>query len=85
MSFAFVDDAETFYTATYPVVTSGKDSRLSLHLLQTVLVICSIRYISLQSMTNQNINILQSIGMMLRHRDDEWKERDNCKHFRGTI
>ena len=26
--FAFVDDAETFYTATYPVVTSGKDSKV---------------------------------------------------------
>ena len=26
--FAFVDDAETFYTATYPVITSGKDSKV---------------------------------------------------------
>ena len=26
--FAFVEDAETFYTATYPVVTSGKDSKV---------------------------------------------------------
>ena len=26
--FAFVDDAEEFYTATYPVVTSGKDSKV---------------------------------------------------------
>ena len=26
--FAFVDDADTFYTATYPVVTSGKDSKV---------------------------------------------------------
>ena len=26
--FAFVDDAETFYTATYPVVSSGKTSRV---------------------------------------------------------
>ena len=26
--FAFVEDAETFYTATYPVITSGKDSKV---------------------------------------------------------
>ena len=26
--FAFVEDAETFYTATYPVVTSGKNSKV---------------------------------------------------------
>ena len=26
--FAFVEDAETFYTATYPVVTSGKESKV---------------------------------------------------------
>lgn len=26
--FAFVEDAETFYTATYPVVTSGKDTKV---------------------------------------------------------
>ena len=26
--FAFVDDADTFYTATYPVITSGKDSKV---------------------------------------------------------
>ena len=26
--FAFVDDADTFYTATYPVITSGNDSKV---------------------------------------------------------
>ena len=26
--FAFVEDAETFYTATYPVITSGRDSKV---------------------------------------------------------
>ena len=26
--FAFVEDAETFYTATYPVITSGKNSKV---------------------------------------------------------
>ena len=26
--FAFVEDADTFYTATYPVITSGKDSKV---------------------------------------------------------
>ena len=28
MSLHFVEDAETFYTATYPVITSGKDSKV---------------------------------------------------------
>ena len=26
--FAFVDDAATFYTSTYPVITAGKDSKV---------------------------------------------------------
>ena len=32
--FAFVENAEPFYTGTYPVITSGKTQRLLLHLLQ---------------------------------------------------
>ena len=63
--FAFVEDAETFYTATYPVITSGKDSKVII--TSTANGVGNMFHKIYESplfMINLNINHLQLIGTM---------------------
>ena len=65
MSLRLSKSAETFYTATYPVITSGKDSKVIItSTANGVGNMFHKIYESSLFMINLNINHLQLIGTM---------------------
>lgn len=72
--FAFVDDAATFYTSTYPVITAGKDSRV---IITSTANGIGNMYHKLWEGAVQNINTYQPFRVDwwdVPGRDEKWKE-----------
>ena len=72
--FAFVDDADTFYTATYPVITSGKDSKVII--TSTANGVGNMFHRIYESAVHENSEYKHFIinWYDVPGRDEEWKE-----------
>ena len=74
--FAFVEDAETFYTATYPVITSGKDSKVIITSTnEWQQVICSIKYMKALLHDQSEYKPFTINWFDVPGRDEEWKNQ----------
>jgi hypothetical protein len=72
--FAFVEDAATFYTSTYPVITAGKDSRV---IITSTANGIGNQYHKLWSGAVQRVNTYKSFRVDwwdVPGRDEKWKE-----------
>ena len=72
--FAFVEDAETFYTATYPVITSGKDSKVIITSTANGVGNMFHKIYESQFMTNSEYKSFLINWFDVPGRDEEWKK-----------